>query len=47
VPFKSVKQRKFMWAKHPEIAKRWTAEHGSTIKPKAKPKAKAKKKRKK
>jgi hypothetical protein len=29
MPFRSVKQRKFMWAKHPEIAKKWTKEHGS------------------
>ena len=27
--FKSKSQEKFMWAKHPEIAKRWTKEHGS------------------
>lgn len=26
MPFKSQKQRKFMHAKHPEIAKRWEAE---------------------
>lgn len=32
MPFKSVKQRKFMWAKHPEIAKRWTKKYGSKIK---------------
>ncbi len=29
MPFVSKAQRKFLWAKHPEIAKRWTAEHGS------------------
>lgn len=29
MPFKSEKQRRFLWAKHPEIAKRWTAEYGS------------------
>lgn len=29
MPFRSTAQRKFLWAKHPEIAKRWTAEHGS------------------
>ena len=29
MPFRSVKQRKFLWANHPDIAKRWTAEHGS------------------
>jgi hypothetical protein len=32
MPFKSVKQRKFMYAKHPEIAKRWTEKYGSGIK---------------
>ena len=26
MPFKSEKQRKFMHAKHPKIAKRWEAE---------------------
>ena len=28
MPFKSDKQRKFMWLKHPDIAKRWTQEEG-------------------
>ena len=26
MPFESEKQRRFMWAKHPEIAKKWA--HG-------------------
>lgn len=26
MPFKSDQQRKFMWAKHPEIAKKWSEE---------------------
>jgi len=26
MPFKSEKQRRFMWAKHPQIAKRWAHE---------------------
>lgn len=26
MPFKSQRQRRFMYAKHPKIAKRWTAE---------------------
>ena len=34
MPFKSEKQRKYLWAKEPEIAKKWTKEHGS--KPKKK-----------
>jgi hypothetical protein len=33
MPFKSEKQRRFLWAKHPDIAKRWTAEYGSTPRP--------------
>jgi hypothetical protein len=27
VPFQSEAQRRFMWAKHPEIAKRWAHEY--------------------
>jgi hypothetical protein len=27
MPFKSEAQRKFLWAKHPEIAERWTREY--------------------
>ena len=26
MPFKSDKQRKYMWINHPEIAKKWTME---------------------
>jgi hypothetical protein len=29
MPFKSEKQRRFMHAKHPEIAKRWEKKYGS------------------
>ena len=29
MPFKSEKQRRFMWAKHPDIARRWTEKYGS------------------
>ena len=29
MPFKSKAQEKFMWAKEPAIAKKWTKEHGS------------------
>lgn len=29
MPFKSAKQRRFMWAKHPGIAKKWTRKYGS------------------
>jgi len=31
MPFRSEKQRKFMWVKHPKIAKKWSAEYGSKI----------------
>lgn len=34
MPFRSEAQRRFMWAKHPEIAKRWTKEYGSEPQPK-------------
>lgn len=29
MPFQSEKQRKFMWAKHPDIARRWTQEYNT------------------
>jgi hypothetical protein len=31
MPFKSEKQRKFLWARHPAIAKRWAKKYGSKI----------------
>lgn len=31
MPFKSQAQAKFLWAKHPEIAKRWEKEYGQKI----------------
>jgi len=31
MPFKSEKQRRYLWAKHPDIAEKWTKEHGSKI----------------
>lgn len=31
MPFRSVKQRKYMWAKHPDIAKRWASEGNNKI----------------
>lgn len=34
MPFRSEAQRRYMWAKHPEIAERWTEEYGSTPEPK-------------
>jgi hypothetical protein len=29
MPFKSKAQRRYMWAKHPSIARRWTKKYGS------------------
>ena len=43
MPFRSVKQRKYMWARHPEIAKRWTKKYGSKIVKKKKTKRKKRK----
>jgi hypothetical protein len=31
MPYKSEKQRKFMYANHPEIAKRWSKKYGNKI----------------
>lgn len=33
MPFRSEKQRRFMWVHHPEIAQRWSDEYGSKPKP--------------
>jgi hypothetical protein len=52
MPFKSESQRRFLWAKHPDIAKRWAAEYPGqknlpkhVAKKKAKPKKRKTKKR--
>lgn len=37
MPFKSEKQRAYLWANHPDIAKRWSDKYGSKIQ--AKPKS--------
>lgn len=29
MPFKSEAQRRFLWAKHPDIAQRWSDKYGS------------------
>lgn len=34
MPFKSAKQRAFMFATHPNIAKKWTAKYGAQPQPK-------------
>ena len=44
MPFRSIKQRKYMFAKHPAIAKRWVKEYGGVIKPLKKDKKNAKSK---
>jgi len=31
MPFKSESQRRYLWANHPEIAKRWTKEYGGKV----------------
>lgn len=31
MPYRSVKQRKYMHAKHPQIAKRWDRKYGGRI----------------
>lgn len=31
MPFRSEKQRRFMYARHPGIARRWTKKYGSAI----------------
>lgn len=36
MPYRSEKQRRFMHARHPEIAARWDKEYGSKVKPKIK-----------
>ena len=41
MPFKSEAQRRFLFAKHPEIAKRWTQEYGSKPVSKERPSLKA------
>lgn len=44
MPFRSEKQRRFMWAKHPEIARRWSKKYGSKpVKKKKREKKMAKK----
>lgn len=32
MPFKSVKQRKYLFAKHPKLAKKWAKKYGTKIK---------------
>ena len=39
MPFRSESQRRFMWAKHPKIARRWSKKYGSKIRNKRRAKA--------
>jgi len=34
MPYRSEKQRRYMHAKHPEIAERWDKKYGKKVKPK-------------
>jgi hypothetical protein len=43
MPFRSEKQRRYMYAKHPEIAARWSQEYGSKVKKSASPSASGRK----
>ena len=36
MPFRSARQRRFMFAKHPKIAKRWAKKYGTKPRPKRK-----------
>lgn len=36
MPYRSEKQRKYMHAKHPEIAAKWDKKYGGKVKPKRK-----------
>jgi len=40
MPFRSEKQRRFLWLKHPDIARRWSKKYGSKVVPKKKKKKK-------
>lgn len=36
MPFRSVKQRKYMYARLPHLAKKWAKKYGTKIRPKRK-----------
>lgn len=44
MPFKSVRQRRFMYARHPKIAKRWIKKYGWRVRRKKRRKPKGKRK---
>jgi hypothetical protein len=33
MPFRSERQRRYLWARKPELAKKWTESYGSKIQP--------------
>lgn len=35
MPFKSEKQRRYLWLKEPGVAKKWTKKYGSKVRQKA------------
>ena len=45
MPFRSEKQRRYLWAKHPDIARRWTKKYGSKIRPRKRKAAKRRRRR--
>jgi len=45
MPFKSEKQRRYLWANEPQVAQRWSDKYGSKPQPKQKLKVKPKKKK--
>lgn len=34
MPFRSLAQKRYMFAKHPEIARRWASEYGTKVRKK-------------
>lgn len=36
MPFRSVKQRRYMFAKHPKLARRWVKKYGAKVRRKKK-----------
>ena len=45
MPFRSVKQRRYLWWKHPKLARKWTKRYGSKPRPLKKKKRKRRRKR--
>ena len=45
MPFRSAKQRRFLFKFHPKIAKRWAKKYGAKVRPKKRVRKVAKKRR--